>query len=629
MTTPDVALAVVLVLLAGGATALGLALRLRRTGGHAGNDQSYDPSPGERFDHLWGYRDTRFEFLDERTVWVTGNRYPLAGAPLPRFVPFVEQVLEVSFRRDLLRDPRPPSSLPAPARHEAFLADLAACLASDRISDSTRDRLTHSHGQLSVDEVYRIISGRAPERTVDLVVYPESEAEVMELVRLADHHGVVLIPYGGGTNVSGALLCPRDEQRMVVSVDMGRMNRIVELDRANNRAVIEAGITGRELEQRLAAEGLTCGHVPDSVEFSTLGGWIATCASGMKKNRYGNIEEVVLDATLVTPRGELRTVPVNPRCSLGIHPRHLLFGSEGSLGVITRAVVQVHPLPETRRYASFVCRDFAAGLRYLRAVQDSGARPASIRLASNLEFRLGQALGREQTRWKALVSRLTEFYLLKLKGYDPHRMVAGTLVMEGGRREVRQQWQTLSRLLRACGGLSGGAEHGRRGYQVTFAIAYIRDFLNRFDILGETFETSAPWDRVEAIARAVEQELHGLCAKHGVPGRPYLSYRVSQTYHTGVCIYFTMGFSGRDLAGADEIYQRIERRLREVILEQGGSLSHHHGVGKVRQAFVSRTHSASAIAALRELKRSLDPNNVFAAGNNVFGATAADGEGGP
>lgn len=597
---------------------------LARRDSTGGMDAPYDPTPGERFAHLWGYRDTRFEFLDENTVWLTGARYPLAGSPLPRFVPFVEQTLQVPFRPDGLREPRPPARLPAPVRNPGFLAELQKLIPSERMGADDAERLEHSHGQLSVDEIYRIVTGHAPERPVDLVVYPNSEAEVAELVRLADRHGVALIPYGGGTNVSGALLVPPGERRMVVSVDMRRMNRILEIDRDNQRATIEAGIMGRDLERELAEEGLTCGHVPDSVEFSTLGGWIATGASGMKKNRYGNIEQAVLSATLVTPRGEVRTVPTNPRASLGIQPHHFLFGSEGGLGIITRAVVQVYPLPETLRYASFVFRDFASGLRYLRAVQASGARPASIRLANNTEFRLGQALGRQHGFWKTLTSKLKAFYLLRIKGYDPHRMVAGTLVMEGTDNEVRQQWRTLSRLIRECGGLSGGAENGRRGYQVTFAIAYIRDFLNRFDIIGETFETSAPWDRVEATTGAVERELHALCERHGVPGRPYLSFRVSQSYHTGVCIYFTMGFSGRGLDGADEIYQKIERRLREVILEQGGSLSHHHGVGKVRQPFIRQVHSETAIAAVHEIKRALDPNNVFAAGNHVFADWPAD-----
>jgi alkyldihydroxyacetonephosphate synthase len=582
----------------------------------------YDPTPGERFDHLWGYADTRFEFLDQRTVRLSGSRYPLAGAPLPHFVPFVEDMLGVPIGPDHARELSPPQIAPATVRNEGFVNAAQELVGTAHVSEDDRDRLVHSHGQLSVDEVYRVMTGHVPERVVDLVVYPQSEKQVVALTRLAVEHDVALIPYGGGTNVSGALQCPAGETRPIVSVDMRRMNRVLEIDRDNNRAEIEAGITGGELEARLGEAGLTCGHLPDSVEFSTLGGWIATYASGMKKNRYGNIEDIVLDVTLVTPSGSIHTVPVNPRSSVGIHPRHLALGSEGCLGIITRAVLRLRALPETCRYASFVFPDFHSGLQFLRAVRGSEVTPASIRLAGNQEFRLGQSLSHAEGRGKQLLGRLKKFYLFRLKGFELQRMVAGTLVMEGSRDEVQRQWRTLSRLLAAHGGLSGGAEAGQRGYQVTFAIAYIRDFMSTFDVLGETFETSLPWDRVEPVVAAVEAELHRLCTEYGVPGRPYLSYRVSQSYDTGACVYFTLGFSGRGLKGADRIYQDIEKRLRQVVLDKGGSLSHHHGIGKVRQSFVPRVHTDTTISALRALKREVDPNNIFAAGNNVFGKDA-------
>lgn len=584
----------------------------------------YDPSEGERYDHRWGYRDTRFEFCEDRSVRLTGRRYPLAGRPLPDFVPFVEEVLGVPLDPDARREPFPSPRVAPPLRNDPFQQELRARLPEGRATADDLERLIHSHGQLSVDEIHRILRGSAPERVVDLVVHPQSEGEVVELVRLANAHGVVLIPYGGGTNVTGALLPPEDEGRLIVSVDMRSMNRILSLDRENNRAEVEAGITGKDLERRLEAEGYTAGHVPDSIELSTLGGWIATNASGMKKNRYGNIEEVVLEATVVTSTGELATRVTVPRSSTGIQPRSFLFGSEGNLGIITKAVLQLHPLPEVRKYGSFVFPSFRHGIGFLKALQDAGVRPASVRLANNMEFRLGRALDHAGTPWKSLVSRLKKTYVVGLRRFDPLRMVACTVVTEGTAAEVRRQRRTLSRLARRFGGLAGGAAGGKRGYEVTFAIAYIRDFLTDFDILGETFETSAPWDRIEAVCGGVERELHELCRAHGVPGRPYLSYRLSQSYRTGVCIYFTMGFCGRGLARPAETFQTIERRLREVILEEGGSLSHHHGVGKIRRSFMPRIHSEAAIRALRELKRALDPNDVFAARNNVFGLERAD-----
>ena len=348
----------------------------------------------------------------------------------------------------------------------------------------------------------------------------------------------------------------------------------------------------------------------------------------MKKNRYGNIEDVVLEATLVTPTGELAGAPVVPRSSAGIQPRHLLFGSEGSLGIITRAVVQLHPFPEVRAYGSLVFPSFRQGIAYLKALQDSDLRPASVRLASNAEFRLGRALEPERGRWASLVSRLKSAYVLRWKGFDPLEMVACTLVMEGTDGEVRRQRKALHELAGRFGGLGGGARGGRRGYELTFAIAYIRDFLNEFDILGETLETSAPWDRIEPICTAVEAELRRQCQAHGVAGEPYLSYRLSQSYRTGACIYFTMGFCGRGLERPEGTFQAIEHRLREVILEEGGSLSHHHGVGKIRRPFMPRVRTASALRALAALKRALDPNDIFAAGNNAFGLHLERGEGG-
>jgi alkyldihydroxyacetonephosphate synthase len=583
----------------------------------------YDPAPGRRYVHLWGYDDTRFEFLDPRTVHLTGHRYPLAGAPLPHFMPFAEALLGVPLRPEHLLPTPPKPTLPPPVRHPAFLEALRAAHPSVRVEEDDESRLIHSHGQLSVDEIYRLLGGGIPERIVDLVVHPAGEGEVRTLVRLADEHGVVLIPYGGGTNVSGALTCPPSERRAIVSVDMRGLDRILEVDRANGRVVVEAGITGKELETRLEAEGLTAGQVPDSVELSTVGGWIATHASGMKRSRYGNIEDAVLDAVLVTPRGEVSARPVVPRSSTGIQAQRLAFGSEGGLGIVTRAVLQVWPLPEAQRYASFVFPDFEAGVRYLRAVQAAGIRPASIRLTNNTEFRLGQALGRARRGTRKLVAWLTKQYVTRVKRFDPERMVACTVVMEGSAAEVRQQERGLSALLAEHGGLSGGPENGRRGFAVTFAIAYIRDFLNKLGILGETFETSAPWSRIHDITRAVEAELRRLCTERGVQGTPYLSYRISQSYRTGVCIYFTMGFCGRGLADAERTFHEIEHRMREVVLEQGGSLSHHHGVGKIRQDFVARVHTDASIGVTRAVKRSLDPNDVFAAGNHAFGPAAA------
>lgn len=590
----------------------------RRSSG--GDEAFYDPSDAERQPHKWGYTDTRFEFDGPRSVRVTGSRYPLAGYSMPYFVPFAEEVLGIEITPEGIMPEVERKALPARRQQDDFEQALTAVLATDQISSEEEDRLVHSHGQLSVDEIYRLLYLGGLARVVDLVVYPQSEEDVRHLVRLAGEHGICLVPYGGGTNVSGALSCPVDEERPIVSVDMRRMCHILELDEENLQATIEAGIDGKQLERELEARGYTTGHDPDSVELATLGGWIATNASGMKKNRYGNIEDIVLEATLVTPIGDVETRHATPRNSTGVSPRVWLFGNEGNFGIITKAVLKVHPLPEAREFGSLAFPSLDHGVRFLKQLRHEGAVPASIRLVNNTEFRFGQALKKAPSTLHGLLDKVKKLYLFKVKRFDPYKMAGCTIVMEGTAREVASQRDTIFSLASEFGGMSGGSANGRRGYMLTFGIAYIRDFFNQFHIMGETFETSVPWSRIHDVIGAVETELAQLAEKHQLPSKPYLAYRVTQTYHTGVCIYFTMGFSGKGLKEPDHIYHLVESSLRQAILDHGGSLSHHHGVGKIRQSFLPKIQTEASLQVLRETKKALDPKNVFGIRNGAIQA---------
>ena len=218
-------------------------------------DASYDLSDGERHPHKWGYTDTRFEFDGPKTVRVTGSRYPLAGFTMPHFIPFVEEMLQVSIDPDEMAVEKEVQNVPPSRADDSLVAAWQDALGAERVSLDDAERLIHSHGQLSVDEVYRLLYGDDLERVVDLVLYPESEDHVRAIVGLAAEHNVCLVPYGGGTNVSGALALPTDDDRVFASVDMRRMNRIILLDEDNLQACIEAGISGKELERELAARG--------------------------------------------------------------------------------------------------------------------------------------------------------------------------------------------------------------------------------------------------------------------------------------------------------------------------------------------------------------------------------------
>ncbi|MCA9973538.1 MAG: FAD-binding oxidoreductase [Anaerolineales bacterium] len=580
-------------------------------------DRKSTGNDADIWDHKWGFRDTKFVLQPDRSVYVTGDRYALSGTEMPEFIPFVEEMLAIQLNFEDLKPEQTNKPVPPPMQNAAFLAALQAALPAAQFSQEPLARLLHSHGQTTADEVYRVLYGKL-DRVADLVAYPESEADVAALIRLAEAHDVVLVPFGGGTSVSCALQLPTAETRMIVVVDMRRMNKIEWIDRENLRACVQAGITGKQLEDALAEEGYTSGHEPDSLELSTLGGWIATNASGMKKNRYGNIEDIVENVTMVTPRGVVEQAVAMPRIAMGMQLQQLMFGSEGNLGIITKAVIRIHKLPEVKRYGSLVFPTFKRGVEFLYALNRTGALPASIRLLDNIQFRFGSALKPRPTRSEEIMGDIQKFFLLKVKGFDPHELCAATIVMEGTADEVAYQQKVIARLAKQFGGIAGGETNGKRGYMLTYAIAYIRDFLADFHIIGETYETTVPWDKIMDVIDAVARVADEQHAAYGLPGRPYVSPRITQLYHTGVCIYFTHGFSTMGVAEPDRIFSEIEHKLRETIIQHGGSISHHHGVGKLRKDFLPDTISDTTIELLREIKQAHDPKNVFGIRNNVF-----------
>jgi alkyldihydroxyacetonephosphate synthase len=568
--------------------------------------------------HKWGYADTEFIVHEDGAVELTGTRYNLSGYRMYDFIPYVEEVLGINLDLKERRQELSPKPIAAPVLNAAFCSAVKNRWQEGQYTFEDSDRLLHSHGQTTTDEVFQVLYGKL-ERYADMVFYCESDEDARDLIALAREHSVCLVPYGGGTSVSCALKLPASETRMIVSVDMRRMNQIEWIDAENQRACAQAGIVGSDLEEQLARKGLTCGHEPDSIELSTLGGWIATNASGMKKNRYGNIEQVVENITMVTPEGTIEQVAPLCRASIGMQPQNLLFGNEGNLGLITRAVIKIHKLPEVTKYGSLIFPNMDLGIRYLRELAETGILPASIRLVDNIQFRFGMALkARTDSQLHAAIDGAKKFYLTRFKGYDLKQMVAATIVMEGSRDEVGHQQGYLYRLARNYQGLPAGSEAGQRGYMLTYAIAYIRDFVAQFHIIGETFETSVPWSRIRDVCAAVWKRADEKHRELGLPGKFYVSYRITQVYHTGVCIYFMYGVYTKGVENPEAIYGQIEHSLREAIMDNGGSISHHHGVGKLRRDFMDQTLSPDSIEFVRRAKQCLDPENTFGVRNNIF-----------
>jgi len=560
----------------------------------------------------WGFEDTTFAVDETGAITVTGDRYAgLSGERLPDLLPWFRKVVGIDFPLESSagRFVLPP--VPQPRQAQGFLDEIRKTVAEDQIVTDSAVRLRHGHGH-TVSEINAVRSNGF-ERVPDYVVYPKDESQVAAIVRAAAHHNVVLMPYGGGTNVTEALRCLPYEDRPIISVDMTRMDRIEWIDPVNRMAKIQAGAAGRLIQAQLAEHGFTMGHEPDSVEFSTLGGWIATNASGMKKNRYGNIEDILLDVTVVSALGKLERSQVVPRESIGLDPKLWIIGSEGSLGIITSAVVKLFPVPASREYGSVIFRTFEEGVAFMYDLAQQDSYPASVRLVDNLQFQFGQVLKPVSHGTKRLKSKAQKWLVTGPLGYDPNKMVAVTLVFEGTHEEVDRQERMVYRLAKRHGGMKGGAENGKRGYLLTFGIAYIRDFVLQHHILAESFETSVPWTQAQSLIDRVKKRIYDTHAERGLPGTPFVSCRVTQIYETGCCVYFYMAFYAQGVENAVEEYHHIETAARKEVLEAGGSISHHHGVGKLRLPFVSDIMSPAMERWREQVKCALDPQNVFAA----------------
>jgi alkyldihydroxyacetonephosphate synthase len=565
----------------------------------------------------WGFRDTQFAINESGAVELQGTRYELSGKELPRLLPWTREVLGVDIDpKDQHRNSYP-TEIPAATENAAFGKAIREFLNDNQIDSSGENRLRHGHGHTQ-EEMFAIKHKRLG-RIPDVVIYPESEEQVSQLVKAAKANNVVLIPFGGGTNVTDALRCRTDENRMIASLDMRRMNRILWIDKENMMACVEAGAVGRHIMSQLANYGVSMGHEPDSVEFSTLGGWIATNASGMKKNKYGNIEDIVVDIKVVAADGELTRTTAAPRESVGSDLRRLMFGSEGTLGIVTSAIVKLFPLPEAQEYGAVLFPSYEAGFAFMHELTHTSTPPASCRLVDNLQFQFGLALKPASSGMKVWKSNIEKFFVTKIKGFDPYKLVALTLVFEGTKTEVERQQADVYRIAAKHGGMKAGAENGRRGYQLTYSIAYIRDFLMNYYIIAESFETSCAWSDALKICDNVKRVLREEYAKRGLPGQPFITSRITQLYRTGVAIYFYFGFYYKGVENPSEVYLELENIAREEILRCGGSLSHHHGVGKIREQYLPEIMSETALKWKKEIKHGLDPQNIFGAGNQGLG----------
>jgi alkyldihydroxyacetonephosphate synthase len=465
----------------------------------------------------------------------------------------------------------------------AARAALGAIVSAEHVREDHATRLAHTRGR-STPDLLRLRAGDASDAP-DLVVLPASHDEVLELLALASHERIAVVPYGGGTSVVGGLECSAAELAGVLALDMRRLNALVDLDEESRLATLEPGLRGPQAEALLGARGYTLGHFPQSFQYASLGGFAAARSSGQASAGYGRFDELVMALRVATPVGTL-ALGRAPRSAAGPDLRQLLLGSEGALGVITALTLEVRPSPGLRRYEGWRFASFRAGTAALRALAQDGPRPTVVRLSDEAETAVGlaeqAALGGGETGALAIV------------GY------------EGSPDDVAMRSAAGAALLASHGAApqAGAGESWERG---RYQGPYLRDALLGAGALVETLETACFWSALPAVYARVTEALREALSARGTP--PLVLCHISHVYAAGACLYFTVACAQTQ----DPVthWRAAKAAASEAILASGASITHHHGVGRDHRDAYRREIGDVALGALRAVKRELDPAGIL------------------
>ncbi|MEO6958009.1 MAG: FAD-binding oxidoreductase [Antricoccus sp.] len=524
----------------------------------------------ERARSWWGWGWDDAALADEECLAYRAQLPGLAAAPYP-----VPDVRDLSLTAPRTKAPPSLQSL---------------------MSDAPRDRASHTYGKAYRD-VIRALRGQL-DAAPDLVAYPSDEADVVNVLDWAGSAEVAVVPFGGGSSVVGGVEFSGEGYAGVVSLDLSRLDRVLEIDPVSQAARIQAGVFGPALEDQLRPDNYTLRHYPQSFEFSTLGGWLATRSGGHYATLHTHIDDFVESMRVVTPVGISESWRL-PGSGAGPSPDRLFLGSEGVLGVITEAWMRIQQRPEYRRSSSVAFIDSAHALAAVREIAQSGLNPANCRLLDPGEAAMSGTSGHGD-------------WILVLGVESAHHPVDDTLSL-------------LLDIARAHGGSAAapepsaaGASDLKRGARDQAAtnwrsaflrMPYARDGLARMSGIVETFETATTWDRIEALYHDVTIEIGEVIAKiTGAPGR--VNCRLTHVYPDGPAPYFSVVATGRRGSEVD-MWDNIKAASMQILTRHHSTVTHHHAVGRVHRPGYDRQRPDAFAAALTASKATLDPAGIL------------------
>jgi alkyldihydroxyacetonephosphate synthase len=425
---------------------------------------------------------------------------------------------------------------------------------------SDEARLGHAAG-MSTEDLLLARSGQVP-GVPDGVIRPESHDEILETLRIASEYRVAVVPYGGGTSVVGGLHAERNGFAGVIALDLARMNRLVDIDPISRTATFEAGIRGPEAEKVLASHGFTLGHFPQSFQYATLGGFAATRSSGQASSAYGRFDQMVVALRAATPTGSL-DLGRAPQSAAGPDLRQLLLGSEGIFGVITQLTVRVRPA-SVLRYAGWRFPSFADGLRAMRSMAQDGPLPAVARLSDEVES--------------------------QVSGVEGALAILSSPDLAGPEADVP-------------GATPLGAAAGDAWQAGRYGAGYLRDALLDAGGWADTFETAIFWNKVPDAYATIRDALRE-AAPHGV-----VMCHVSHVYETGASLYYTLATKSDDDPVAQ--WRAVKKAAGDAVAATGGTITHHHGVGRDHRPWYAGEIGPVGAAMLRGAKQAADPAGIL------------------
>lgn len=488
---------------------------------------------------------------------------------------------------------------------EASLQDVLEQVPPSRLPEhpkvdvSAEVRVRHARGQ-SLPDWLAMKSGEFGVFP-DGVTFPETPDQIAEMLEYAKQHQISVIPYGGGTSVAGHIN-PMAGEQPVLTIDLGRMNRLLDVDEESLIATFGPGTPGPQVEAQLRARGYTLGHFPQSFELSTIGGWVASRSSGQQSLRYGRIEQLFAGGTVETPKGRME-LPTIPASSAGPDIREMILGSEGRMGIISSVKVRIKPIAKKEKFFVVFFPDWHTAKSAARALVQGSIQLSMLRLSNAVETETQLALAGHEHLIKAL-----EKYLA-FRGADK-----GKCMMTAGITGCFEQFSAalglFKKICKQHGGIYTGTKLGDKWAEKRFNMPYLREALWQHGYAVDTLETATDWDNVDNLLGKVEDNLRSGLAEAGE--RVHVFTHLSHFYGQGCSIYTTYVFrTGEDYVQTLAWWEKLKSTTSEIIVNNRGTISHQHGVGKDHAPYLPVEKGALGIAAIQSLVREFDPDGMM------------------